>query len=162
MGWTVISLSLNNVFQQIVDEIVTHFNTTTNASRQTDNSSVATSETSQSEDPWHGFHFFSGVQRETPMEETLLLDSGSGIDLFCNPNWLSDIRSRTIPALIGTNAGSLSVDEEGEWNTYGSVPFSADAVTNILSLGVVTDRYRVTMDSAVDNAFYVHTPKRVL
>ena len=98
-----------------MDEIVTHFNTNNNASRQTDNNSVATSETSQTEDAWHGFHFFSGVHCEVPMEDTLLLDSSSGIDLFCNANWLSDIRLRDVPALIGTNAGSLSVNKEGDW-----------------------------------------------
>ena len=37
-----------------------------------------------------------------------------------------------------------------------------DALTNILSLAQTTDKYRVTFDSAKDNAFYVHTPKKTV
>ena len=32
-------------------------------------------------------------------------------------------------------------------------------MANIMSLGVITDKYRVTMDSAIDNAFIVHVSK---
>ena len=51
--------------------------------------------------------------------------------------------------VIGTNAGTLQVDEQGTLNNYGAVPYSGEAMTNILSLGEMTDRYRVTFDSAV-------------
>ena len=137
-------------------------NTNANASRQSDNTTVSTSDSQTTEDAWHGFHYFCGAQREVPMENTMLLDSGSGIDLFCNADWLHNIRPKATPALIGTNAGSFSVNQQGDLKAYGTVPFSSDAVTNILSLGVITDKYRVTMDSAKDNAFHVHTPEKVV
>ena len=35
-------------------------------------------------------------------------------------------------------------------------------MTNIFSLALLTDKFRVTMDSAVENAFNVHTPYGVL
>ena len=52
--------------------------------------------------------------------------------------------------------------EEGVLPNYGTVPFREDAMTNLMSLARVTDRYRVTFDSAKDNAFYVHTPNKVV
>jgi len=61
------------------------------------------------------------------------------------------------------NGWSMTVTEEGTLPKYGKVPFSKDAVTNILSLGVVTDHYDVVMDTRTgDNAFYVHTPTKVV
>ena len=35
-------------------------------------------------------------------------------------------------------------------------------MTNIMSLGKLTDKYRVTFDSAVDKAFFVHTPEKTV
>ena len=46
--------------------------------------------------------------------------------------------------------------------TAQNARFGRKAVANILSLGVITDKYRVTMDSAKDNAFYVHTENKVV
>ena len=147
-------------YNEICKEIGTHLNTTSNASNASntaDSTSTLTQSTnSQQEDPWHGLHYFSGAQREVPMEDAILLDSGSSIDLFCREDWLTDVRKRPVTANIGTNAGSLTVNEEGDLSGYGTVPHAEDAVANILSLGMITDKHRVTMDSAVDNAFYVH------
>ena len=64
--------------------------------------------------------------------------------------------------IIGTNAGTLQVDEQGTLNNYGTVPHSDEAMTNVLSLGEMTDCHRVTFDSAVDNAFHVHLPNKVI
>ena len=63
------------------------------------------------------------------MEDTILLDSGSGIDLFCNADWLQDIQLKDVPIVIGTNAGSLNIDQEGTLASNGKVPFSENAVT---------------------------------
>ena len=64
--------------------------------------------------------------------------------------------------VLHTNAGPIQVTEQGTLPTYGTVPFMEDGVTNIMSLAKLTDRYRVTFDSAVDNAFYVHTPQKTV
>ena len=71
------------------------------------------------------------------MEDTIILDSGSGIDLFCNADWLQDIRLKDVPIVIGTNAGSLNIDQEGTLASYGKVPFSENAVTNIMFLALL-------------------------
>ena len=92
----------------------------------------------------------------------MILDSGSSVDLVCNAEWLSDTHLREVPMIIGTNAGTLQVDEQGTLNNCGTVPHSDEAMTNVLSLGEMTDRHRVTFDSAVDNAFHVHLPDRVI
>ena len=107
-------------------------------------------------------HYFCGTQNNVPMEEKIILDSGSSIDLFRNPDFLGDIELRDVPAAIGTNAGSFTVNQQGELKTYGQVPYLPSAVTNLLSLGWITEKYRVTMDSVEDNALYVHTPEKIV
>ena len=115
------------------------------------------------EERWQLFHFFCGAQRHDDVRDAMTLDSGSSVDLVCNADWLSDMHLRDVPMIIGTNAGALQVDEQGTLNNYGTVPYSGDDMTNVLSLGEMTDRYRVlTFDSAVDNAFHVHLPNRVI
>ena len=64
--------------------------------------------------------------------------------------------------VVGTHAGTLQVDEQGTLNNCGTVPCSNKAMTNVLSLGEMTDCCRATFHSAVDNAFHVHLPNRVI
>ena len=122
---------------------------------------VATS--SANEDSWHFFCFASPEHSKTEaLKDTMILDSGSSTDLFCNPKLLQDIGPAAKNEVLHTNAGPIQVTEQGTLPTYGTVPFMEDGVTNIMSLAKLTDRYRVTFDSAVDNAFYVHTPQKTV
>ena len=87
----------------------------------------------------------------------MVLDSGSSIDLFCNEEWLQDIKDLQDPHEVNTNAGGFKVKQEGELPNYGRLPLDKEAMTNILSVGVMSDKYRITMDTAKENAFFVHT-----
>ena len=118
-------------YHQMVEEIRTFQNTQVNSS----NDSVASADTSsRPEDAFHFLHYFSGVQRATPMRDTMVLDSGSSIDLFCNETWLKNIHASNTPTSIGTNAGSLEVTKRGTLPLFVKVPYSKEAITNILSL----------------------------
>ena len=96
------------------------------------------------------------------MEDAIVLDSGSGIDLFCNDKWFESIDVNPAPIKIGTNAGQLRAEHKAHLKGYGDVPFSSKAITNILSLGETSEKYKCTMDTSKDNAIYVHTPKEVV
>ena len=105
---------------------------------------------------------FSGMQQDTSMRKTILLDSGSSVNLFCNEGMLQSLQTSNNPVNISTNAGSIDVTHEGHLHNFGMVPFHAEAMTNIFSLGVLSDHYKITMDASVDNAIYVHTPLKVV
>eukprot|EP00957_Ditylum_brightwellii_P022244 1679067-Ditylum_brightwellii.AAC.1 len=55
-----------------------------------------------------------------------------------------------------------------ESNTKCKIPhlgthwFNAEAITNIISLSDMTDRYKVTFDSAEDKALLVHLPHKII
>ena len=57
-------------------------------SNVTEESSTASS---RAEESWQYF-MFSGFQKQRSYKDTMVLDSGSSIDLFCNENWLQDIK----------------------------------------------------------------------
>ena len=105
---------------------------------------------------------FSGFQKQQSYKDSMVLNSGSSIDLFCNEEWLQDIKDLQDPHEVNTNAGGFKVKQEGELPNYGRVPLDKEAMTNILSVGVMLNKYRITMDTAKENAFFVHTPKKIV
>ena len=68
----------------------------------------------------------------------MALDSGSSIDLFCNEEWLQDIKDLTDPHELNTSG--FKVKQEGELPNYGRVPLDREAMLNILSVGVMSDK----------------------
>ena len=113
---------------------------------------------------WQLFSFTgtTSTTSEEDMANTMLLDSGSSQHLFCNRGWLQDVRSRDKPEYLQTNGGPIAIDQEGDLADFGTVPVNHKSLTNLLSLAATTDKYRVTFDSEKDNAFYVHTPRKVV
>ena len=101
-------------------------------------------------------------QEESDLKNAMVLDSGSSVDLMCNPDFLQDITISPSPCTLQTNGGQVQVVQQGVLPNYGPVPFHEDAVTNLMSLAKLTDKHRVTFDSAVDNAFYVHAPNKTV
>jgi hypothetical protein len=127
------------------------------------NSTVATNTETPSNDglSWQ-FFGYSHANVHEDMKDQIVLDSGSSADLFCNPKMVQNIKRGNSPLRLLTNGGSISSHQEGHLPGYGMVPFHAKAVTNIMSLGKLVDKYRVTYDSAQEDAFYVHTPERTV
>ena len=93
------------------------------------------------------------------MRDWILLDSQSSVDLFCNPDLVTDIRHCQETLLLATNAGELTTNLKASVPNYGTVWFDANAMTNVFSLASMQDKFKVTFNSDVESAFVVHTPK---
>ena len=83
----------------------------------------------------------------------------STVDLFCDPRMLTDIRKPPQPMNIQCNTGFKKVTHVGHLAGYGEVWFDPDEVANILSLGRVSQKYKVTYDSEGNEGFILHLPR---
>ena len=130
------------------------------ASTNTATGSVART-TAPSEGSWQFTQLYDLSNIANSMDKMLILDSGSSVDMFCNTKLLENVRERN-PLNLSTNGGNFTATMEGTCPRYGDVPVNTDAVTNIMALGSLSDKYRVTYDNKVDDAFYVHTPEKTV
>lgn len=77
--------------------------------------------------------------------------------MFCNGALLSNIHQVVETVMtIRCNAGARTTNWKGYLPGYGWVWYYPAGIANILSLSRVRERYRVTIDSAMDNCFHVH------
>ncbi|CAJ1936101.1 unnamed protein product [Cylindrotheca closterium] len=87
----------------------------------------------------------------------LLNRSESTDNIFQNKEFLTDVKQTTNGESLRlvSNGGSLDTTQKG---LLGNLPvwFNPNCLANILSLALVTEHYRVTMDSDIDNALLVH------
>ena len=103
---------------------------------------------------------FSQIQAN--LQKAILLDSQSTINSFCEPSYVGNRRKIDNPITLATNAGEKDIDEQADVQNFGTVYFDEDGMTNIFSLAAMEDQFRVTYDSAVESAFHVHTPNRII
>ena len=54
------------------------------------------------------------------------------------------------------------LSQAGQLPSHGKVQCNPDLVTNVFSLGELSNHYRVFMDTAKENAFFVCTPQGVV
>ena len=87
----------------------------------------------------------------------ILLDSESSQHLFKNRRLLRDVEAVTNGESLRlyTNGGYMDTNQKGKFGNF-LVWFNAESLANILSLALVTEEYRVTMDSDVEDALIVH------
>ena len=52
-------------------------------------------------------------------------------------------------------------NQEGYLPGFGMIHYHKDSVANVLSLSKVSDKYKVTFDNCIDNAFLVHGRTKV-
>jgi hypothetical protein len=90
----------------------------------------------------------------------ILLDSQATCNLICNPALVKNIMKEPNGESITLhcNAGTVVIDTIATLPGFGIVWFYAGGIANILSLGLVSDRYRVTLDTENEQAFFVHKP----
>jgi hypothetical protein len=88
----------------------------------------------------------------------LLLDSQASINIISNPAMVTNIRPHpeSHVARVHFNRGSVVLDTIADMNGYGTVWFYPDGIANCLSLALVSDRYRVTLDTSIAQSFFVH------
>ena len=87
----------------------------------------------------------------------LLLDSESNVNLFRNPDLVTDISKVTNGEglVLSSNGGTQDSDKQAKFGDM-TVWFNPNSLANILSPSIVAEHFRVTMDTFVDNSFMVH------
>ena len=90
----------------------------------------------------------------------ILLDSESSCNLIVNRSLLKNIRKAPHGQMmhIYCNSGIAQTNTIGDLPGFGKVWFYEEGIANVLSLALVSDRFRVTMDTECDNALHVHRP----
>ena len=90
------------------------------------------------------------------LENVILLDSQSTMDLFCNHKLVHKVSKSSNKMKLQSNGGTMTVGHKASINRYDhEVWFSKNAITNIIALSNLIQQYRVTYDSN-DLMFVVH------
>ena len=88
---------------------------------------------------------------------SLFLDSCSSTNLISTPSLLHDIHEVKTTLHVRCNAGVLSTNQIGYLGTYPEpVLFNPGGVANILSQNNVSQHFRLTMDTQVENSISLH------
>ena len=110
----------------------------------------------------YNFAFNTHISTSDDLRHLLLLDNQSTCDIFCNPKLLKNIHSTPNSMSVKRNCGSITTNKIGYLKNYGDVWFDERAITNILFLKNVKQKYQVTYDSSTDGVFTVHKPDQQL
>jgi len=81
------------------------------------------------------------------MRECLLLDNQSSVHVFCNREYVDNIRATERKLSLQSNGGTLPISDIANYKGFEeTVWYSNDAMTNILSLSRVKREYEVIYD----------------
>ena len=89
-------------------------------------------------------------------KNSIILDNGSTLSLFANPDMVENIRKSNTTLELATNAGISTSNQIADVPGYGTVWFDEKAIANIFGLSDLKKKYRVTYDSDKEDAFIVH------
>ena len=111
---------------------------------------------------WMGMNIQMQLLSET-MKEWVLLHTGSTVHVFANPQLVTNIRKTNETLQVTTNAGTF------EWKHKANLPwsdmevwFDPNSITNVLSFGLLQEKYKIKYDNSVSDIFYVETNKGVI
>ena len=100
---------------------------------------------------------------EQNLRKLILLDSDSNATIFCERKYVTDVWDVDETMGVGTNGnGHLMSNQKCLVPHLGEHWFNSDSMTNIIAMKDMTDKYRVTMDSAVEKALFVHMPEKIV
>ena len=126
------------------------------AQAQSSSASVA----ADSQVSWQGMQYQMSQKDDRALHGAYVLDSASSVDLFGDPKLVTQIKTATKPLSLLTNGGETTVHQEATVKDFGTVWYKPDAIANIFALGNMVGKHRVTFDSAKEDAFVVHTPRK--
>ena len=96
------------------------------------------------------------------MDDIIFIDTGSSVNTIKNWLLLGRIRVSNRPIPMQTNAGSTRIDLEGNFFGLGVMYWDEDLQVNIVCFADLILRYRITYDSEIEDAFYVHMDTGIL
>ena len=96
------------------------------------------------------------------MKNCILLDIGSSTSIFCNPRYCQQIRPTSNHVEIQTNSGSMIATETCKVSKLGQAYFNNKGLPNIIGLGQMRQKYRVTYDSTKEATFCIHLPNKII
>ena len=100
---------------------------------------------------------FSQSRKNIP-DNSILLDSQSTVDIFCNPRLVENICRVKDRMKIQCNAGTRVTNLVGDLPGYGPVWFNLRAIANVISLKLVKEKYHIQYDSDEKDGFVVTKP----
>ena len=92
------------------------------------------------------------------LKRLLLLDTGSTVHLFMNALLLTNIFISKTPLYLGTNGGVTVCNQKGMYDDL-EVWYNPTAMANVLSHGLLADKYRIVEDSAFHSSNFLHKPQ---
>jgi hypothetical protein len=88
---------------------------------------------------------------------SILLDNGSTLSLFVNPNMVKNIRESKNTLELATNAGTKTTIQIADVPGFGTVWYDETAIAKMFGLSDLKKKHRITFDSEKEDAFKVHT-----
>ena len=97
---------------------------------------------------WSGLHISMAnkeLSEDGLMKNSIILENGSTVDLFSNPELVHNIHNSEHVMELHTNAGTKLNDKKATVPGYGKVWYDEKAIANIFGLGNMIKKHRVTL-----------------
>ena len=121
---------------------------TNNNNNNSNNDNNASHERQQTNFLIHGINLHENRQDLEYLKKVALLDNQSTADIFCNKDYLRNIRKVNETLQLNTNGGVLQCNQKGDLPGYGEVWYDEGAIANIISMSNAekSGRYLITYD----------------
>jgi hypothetical protein len=87
---------------------------------------------------------------------SILLDNGSTLSLFGNPDMVTNIRESKTTLELATNAGTKTTKQVADVPGFGMVWYEETAIANIFGVSDLKKKHRITFNSEKEDTFIVH------
>jgi hypothetical protein len=87
---------------------------------------------------------------------SIILDNGSTLSIFGNPDMVTNIRKSDITLELATNAGTRECNKIADVPGFGTVWFDERAIANIFGLSDLKKKHDISYNSKNEDKFTVH------
>jgi hypothetical protein len=105
---------------------------------------------------WAGAHVYLQFYQAEIMKDVILLDNQSSASIFCNPDFVYDVREVDEELVLLTNGGEIRTKQKATVPDFGEVWFNPKAITNIFCFADMENSYKITHDTSSKKAFIVY------